>query len=88
MTSARRVAAKHRAHTPDQCELKLRLGLQRNEGAPHLGRVCLSSSWLPELLRQGKAQNAGTTEPALLWRTGKLEPQARKGPLHIEQPGA
>ena len=43
---------------------------------------------LPELLRPGKAQNAGPTKSALLWRTRKLEPHATQGPLHIEQPGA
>ena len=41
-----------------------------------------------ELLGQGKAQNAGPTESALLWNTRKLEPHAMQGPLHIEQPGA
>ena len=34
-----------------------------------LGRVHTSSSWLPELLRSGKAQNAGPTESVLLWNT-------------------
>ena len=33
------------------------------------GRRRPSSSWLPELLRPGKAQNAGPTEPVLLWST-------------------
>ena len=33
------------------------------------GRVHLSSPWLPEPLRPRKAQNAGTTESALLWST-------------------
>ena len=52
------------------------------------GRVCSSSSWLPELLRPGKAQTAGPTESALLWSTRKLELHATQGPLPIEQPGA
>ena len=39
----------------------------------HLGRVLLSSSWLPELLGPGKAQNTGATESTLLWNTGGLE---------------
>ena len=46
------------------------------------------SLWLPEPLRPGKAQHAGATESALLWRTQKLEPHSTQGPLHIEQPGA
>ena len=41
-------------------------GRRRTVGR-HLGRVCPSSSWLPELLRLGKAQYAGATESALLW---------------------
>ena len=65
-----------------------RLGPRRGEGAPHPGRVCPSSSWWPEMLRPGKAQNAGPTESAYLWNTRKLEPHARQGPLHIEQMGA
>ena len=68
--------------TPDQAR-KLRLGPRRGLGAPHPGRVRPSSSWLPELLRQGKAQNAGPTESALLWRNGKLELHATQGPLPI-----
>ena len=51
------------------------------------GRVHLSSPWLPEPLRPGKAQNAGATESELLWSTRKLEPHSMQGPLHIEQPG-
>ena len=39
---------------PDRCAWKLRLGLRRREGTPHRGRVHLSSSWLPELLGQGR----------------------------------
>ena len=70
MTSARRVAAEHRRGQ------KPRLGPRRGEGAPHPGRACLSSSWLPELLRQVKAQNAGATESVLLWSTRKLGPHA------------
>ena len=67
---------------------QLRLGPQRGEGALHPARVRPSNSWLPELPRLGKAQNAGATEPALLWRTRKLEPHATEGMLHLEQPGA
>ena len=54
----------------------------------HPGRVCPLSSWLPELLGPGKAQNAGPTESELLWNTQKLEPHPTQGPLHIEQPGS
>ena len=43
---------------------RLRLGTRRGEGALHQGRVRPSSSWLPELLRPGKAQNAGATKSA------------------------
>ena len=57
------------------------------KGAPHPGRG-RPSLWLPELLRPGKAQNAGATESALLWSTRKLEPHSTQGTLHIEQPGA
>ena len=57
------------------------------KGAPHPGRGH-PSPWLPEPLRPGKAQNTGATESAPLWRTLKLEPNSRQGPLHIEQPGA
>ena len=39
---------------PNQCARKLRLGPRKGEGKPHPGRVRLSSSWLPELLRQGR----------------------------------
>ena len=67
---------------------KLRLGLQRGEGAQHPGRVRPSSSWLPEPLRPGKAQNAGATESTLLWSTRKLEPNPVRSMLPIEQPGA
>ena len=67
---------------------KLRLGLQRGEGALHPGSVYPSGSWLPELLGPGKAQNAGATESALLWSTWKLEPHAMQGLLHIELAGA
>ena len=80
--------AKHKAHAPDWHGQKLRLGPWRGEGAPHPGRVCLSSSWLPEPLRPGKAQNAGATESALLQNTRKLEPHATQGTLHIELQGA
>ena len=69
MTSAERVAAKHKAHTPERCRWKLRLQPRRGEGVPHPGRVCPASSWLHELLRPGKAQNAGAAESALLWNT-------------------
>ena len=65
-----------------------RLGRRRGEGAPHPGREHPSSSWLPELLRLGKAQKAGATDSTLLWNTRGLEPRAAQGPLHIEQPGA
>ena len=65
-----------------------RPGPRRGEGAPHPGRVRLSSSWLPELLGQGKAQNAGPIESTLLWNIQKLELHATQGPLHIEQPAA
>ena len=54
----------------------------------HSGRVRPSSSWLPELLWPGKAQNTGATESVLLWSTQKLELHAKQGMLHIEQPGA
>ena len=64
-----------------------RAGAVEGKGAPHPGRV-QPSLWLPEPLRLGKTQNAGTTESALLWRTRKLEPHSTQGPLHIEQPGA
>ena len=80
--------AKLKAHAPDWCRQKLRLGPRRGEGALHPGRVSPSSSWLPELLPPGKAQNAGATESALLWNTGGLEPRTVQGMLHIEQPGA
>ena len=46
------------------------------------------SPWLPELLRQGKAQSAGATESALLWSSPKLVLHSTQGPPHIEQPGA
>ena len=82
------VAAKHKAQAPDWRAWKLRLGPRRGEGSPHPGRGSPSSSWLPELLGPGKAQNAGATESALLWRTRKLELHSTQGPLHIEQPGA
>ena len=42
-----------------------RAGAVEGRGAPHPGRV-RPSLWLPELLRPGKAQNAGATEPTLL----------------------
>ena len=80
--------AKYRAHAPKRRERKLRLGLHRGEGAPHPGRVHLSSSWLPELLGPGKAQNAGASESMLLWSTLKRELHAVQGTLHIEQLGA
>ena len=51
------------------------------ESAP----VKLLAAWAAQ---PGKAQNAGPTESALLWRTRKLEPHATQVPLHIEQPGA
>ena len=38
--------------------------------------------------RKGKAQNAGPTEAAPLWRTRKLAPHATRGPLPGERPGA
>ena len=80
--------AKHKAHAPDRCRQKLRLMLQRGEGLLLLGRVHSSSSWLPELLVPGKAQNAGATESMLFWSTRKLEPHAMQGMLQIEQLGA
>ena len=80
--------AKHKVHAPDWRGQKLRLGPRRGEGALHPGRVRPSSSWMPELLRPQKAQNAGAAKSALLWRTRKLEPHATQGLLHIEQPGA
>ena len=64
-----------------------RAGAAEGKGMPHPGRV-RPSLWLPEPLRLGKTQNAGTTESALLWRTRKLEPHSTQGPLHIEKPGA
>ena len=42
-------------------------------GAGHPGGVRSSSSWLPELLQPGKAQNSGPTESASLWSTQKPE---------------
>ena len=45
----------------------------------------LLAAWAAQ---EGKAQNAGPTESALLWSTRKLEPHAMQGPLHIEQPEA
>ena len=50
----------------------MRLGPRRGEGALHPGRVRSSSSWLPELLWPGKAQNAGPTESVFLWNTKNL----------------
>ena len=64
-----------------------RAGVAEGKGTPHLARG-RPSPWLPELLRPGKAQNAGATESALLWSTRKLELHSTQGPLHIEQPGA
>ena len=64
-----------------------RAGGTEGKGAPHPGKG-RPSLWLPGLLRPGKAQNAGATESALLWNTGKLELHSMQGPLHIEQPGA
>ena len=86
-TSARRVAARHRAHSPDRHGRGLGLG-PRREGALYLGRVRLRSSWLPELLGPGNAQNAGAAKSGLLWNTGGLEPRAAQSMLHIEQLGA
>ena len=43
-----------KAHAPDWCGEKLRLGPWRGEGEPHPGRVRPSSSWLPEPLRRGR----------------------------------
>ena len=43
-----------KAHAPDWRGWKLRLGPPRGEAAPHPGRVRRSSSWLPELLGQGR----------------------------------
>ena len=37
-------------------------GDAEGRSAPHPGRVRPSSSWLPELLGPGKAQNAGATD--------------------------
>ena len=54
-----RVVARHRAQAPDLRGRGLGLGPRRGEGAPHPGRVCPSSPWLPELLRPGKARKAG-----------------------------
>ena len=79
---------KHKALDPDRHVQKLRLGPRRGKCMPHLGRVHLLSSWLPEPLRPGKAQNTGATESAFLWGTQKLEPHTMQGMLPIEQPGA
>ena len=87
-TSAWRVVAKHREQAPDLRGWGLGLGTRRGEGAPHPGRVRPSSSWLPELLDPGKAQNTGAAESTLLWNTRGLEPRAAQGTLHREQPGA
>ena len=73
---------------PDWRAQKLRLGPRRGDIALHPRSMHPSSSWLPELLGLGKAQNAGPTESTLLWSAQKLEPHATQGPLHIEQPGA
>ena len=48
-TSTGRATARQRAQAPDVVR-GLELGTRRAEGALHLGRVRLSSSWLPELL--------------------------------------
>ena len=64
-----------------------RAGVAEGKGTPHLARG-RPSPWLSELLRPGKAQNAGATEAALVWSTRKLELHSTQGPLHIEQPGA
>ena len=61
-----RVAGRHRVQAPDWRGRGLGLGTRRGEGALHPGRVHPSSSWLPELLRPGKAQNTGATESTLL----------------------
>ena len=51
------------------------------------GKVCLPSTWSPELLRPGRAQNAGQTESAALWSTREPEPE-RLRPGKCMQPRA
>ena len=80
MTSTRSVTARNQlprrdTGAPDQCTQKLRPGPWRGEGSLNRGRVRSSSSWLPELLRLGKAQNAGPAESVVLWSTQKPEPE-------------
>ena len=53
--------------------METKAGAAEGRRLMHLGRVLLSSSWLPELLGPGKAQNAGAVESTLLWNTGGLE---------------
>ena len=61
--------------TLDRVRPETEAGTGRGEVALHLKRVCSSSSWLPELLGLGKAQNAGPTESAPLWSTREPEPE-------------
>ena len=85
---SQRSAPQNRQKAHPTCTWKLRLGTRRGRATPHPERVCSSSSWLPELLRPGKAQNSGPNKSAHLWSTRELEPQATHGPLPIEKPGA
>ena len=77
MTSAGRVAARNQLPRRDKrrttvvCVRKLRLGQGgRRRAAPRE-----SVLKLPKLLGPGKAQNAGPTESAPLWRTREPEPE-------------
>ena len=69
MTSAGRVSARDQLPRRDTrrtgpAGLETKVGTGRGEVTLLLGRVYPSSSWLPELLLPGKAQNAGPTESA------------------------
>ena len=60
----------------------------RREKAHRIRGECAQASGCVNRSGQGKAKNAGATEPALLWSTWKLEPHSMQGLLHIEQLGA
>ena len=54
---------RHKAQAPDWHTPKLRLGPRRGEGGQHPGRVHPSSSWLPELLGQGRHKTQAQPSP-------------------------